>query len=207
MAASYVSMRTGPVVTRVAAALLVAELRADRGTRATAVVHMCNGDFSGRTVPPAVFPRTIAPRFAATILHRHLHGLDRPSEDSLSAMRESGIAVIDGCLRIAGKRNGAAAGGRPVARQPAAASSAAQTGRSLKCSPSGRITATRRTSTWRQRRCASGSRSLVCSWALMWVRVVVIGTFFSDRVRLLWNRVIPAEGIPGDQCRRAAAGP
>ncbi len=101
--------------------------------------------------------------------------------------------------------------GRPVADQPLAASSDARMGRSLKWAPSGRITATRRTSTWRRRRCASWSRSLVCSWALMVVRVVVrvvvIGTFFSDRVRLLGNRAVRAEGIPGDPYRRAAAGP
>jgi hypothetical protein len=43
---------------------------------------------------------------------------------------------------------------------------------------------------------------LVCSWALRAVRVVVIGTFFGDGVRLLCNRAVRAEGVPGGQYRR-----
>ena len=39
---------------------------------------------------------------------------------------------------------------------------------------------------------------MVCSWALMLVRVVVTGTFFSDRVRLLFYGAVLAEGKQGD---------
>lgn len=38
---------------------------------------------------------------------------------------------------------------------------------------------------------------MVCSWALILVRVVVIGTFFSDRVGLLRDRAVGAKGRPG----------
>jgi hypothetical protein len=60
---------------------------------------------------------------------------------------------------------GRAAVGPPAAPQLAAASKGCP-GRSLKRAPAGRITATRRTSTWRRRGCASRSRSLVCCCAL-----------------------------------------
>ena len=84
------------------------------------------------------------------------------------------------------------------------ASSDPRMGRSLKWARSGRMTATRRTWTGRRRRSASRRASLVCSWVLVWVRVVVIGTFFSDRVGLLCDRAVLAEGMPGDPHRHAA---